>query len=458
MDILDIKSIDISSILYKSINIDTPFMKQLRIIFADDTASGRPSKYIDNKIQEEILPYYSNTHSNAYCGILMKNKIIETRNIIKKFFNLTEEHKIIFTGNGATGAINHLANSLNYEHYTQVNIFLSMYEHYSNHLPWCEMAKKEKNIKIFFIPMINDDIDLNYLDLNLSANISTNILNIITVTACSNVTGIITEFDKIINITKKYDNIYLFGDCACLAPYKVIDCSKIDAIFVSTHKFIGGTGTPGILIAKNKLFEKECPFIPGGGCVKKANSKEVIYDQDIEVKETAGTPNIIGIIKIGYIFELRNKFIDIINYNEHSIVNYVHHKLENIKQQHSNLSIIFMSKFLNRRLPIIAFSIKNLHYNFIVVLLNDLFGIQTRGGISCCGLFDEYLNSSCDDNNHGWCRITFNWMMDKQTIDYILRAILYILKYGYKYNICYDYDKQKNLFNYNGKKRYDIKL
>ena len=109
--------IDTSVLLYKSPEVTTPF-KKTTLKFADDTASGRPCVLIDKIIEKNIIPYYSNTHSNASCGEFMVEMIGKTRNIIREHFNLTNNHKILFTGTGATGAVNHLVNSrlMNY-HY-----------------------------------------------------------------------------------------------------------------------------------------------------------------------------------------------------------------------------------------------------------------------------------------------------------------------------------------------------
>ena len=452
----------LSEILYESPYIKTPLNKNVKIIFADDTASGRPCKMIDDIMQRKILPYYSNTHSNAFCGIKFKNLITKTREMVRKTFNLTDSHKVIFTGNGATGAINHMAKSINFKKYKKVHIFMSSYEHYSNHLPWVEISKEtgNENVEINIIPMKDDDIDIEYLDSELDKITDCDDLSIVTVTACSNVTGVITKIDEITEIVKK-NNIkntigktVLFLDCACLGPYKFINCKDVDVAFISMHKFLGGTGTPGVLIAKEELFIEGHPYNPGGGCVKKANSTQIIYEDDIEKKESGGTPNIAGTVRIYYVLKLRNKYIEAIEHNEKEIVTYVHKKLEEMTKIYPKLKIIMLSKFLDRRLPIISFAINDLHYNFIVVLLNDLFGIQSRGGISCCGMFGEYMKDTCDIN--GWCRVSFNWMMRKDTIDYILNAIVVVLKYGNKFLKLYTHDTKANLFIYSGKEEYDI--
>ena len=441
--------------LYDSPIITTPYKTSLKLIFADDTASGRPCKLIDKIIQDDILPYYSNTHSNAYCGMKMKEHITESRDIIRKLYNLTPEHKIIFTGNGATGAINHLANSLDYKIYKQVYIYISIFEHYSNHLPWLEMAKIYDNIQIKLIPI---NIDTDWLKNQLLETTSCDNMNIVSITGCSNVSGVITDLQSIINImniaSKKIQDHhnFLFVDCACLAPHRIFDCSKLDAVFISMHKFLGGTSSSGILIAKKSLFGKGSPYNPGGGCVRKIENNEIIYENDIEEREEGGTPNIVGIIRIKYVLQLHEKnYSDMIKL-ENELIKYINSKITLLKNKYSNFILVVPSNNIDK-VPIVSFIIKNLHFNFVVVLLNDLFGIQSRGGISCCGLLGEYMKQ-IDINYDGWCRITFNWLMPHDSVDYILKAIEFVIKFGHLF--ISHYNKSGNIFRHNQKNIYNI--
>lgn len=448
-----------SDLLYDSPNIVTPFHTNIRIIFADDTASGRPCKVIDNMLTKEVVPYYSNTHSNAYTGILMKNLIKNTKNKIRQTYNLANEHKIIFSGNGTTSAINHLVNSINFGQYKKTNIFISMFEHYSNHLPWIEKSKDEKNIAVSIIPIKDNLIDFDWLDKYIENDCE--VLNIVTITACSNVTGIITDLDKVKQIvsthnSKEGNHVLLFIDCACLAPHENIDMNMIDAAFISMHKFVGGPSSPGILIAKQKLFSKSHPYNPGGGCVKKANAYTIQYDDDLEKKETAGTPNILGIIRINYVLCLREQYYEYMVEREKKINIHVHNELNKIKKSNSNIKVILLGQYLNQRIPLICISIENMHYNLIVALMNDLFGIQTRGGISCNGMLGEYIKNNYQID--GWCRITFSWLMTNTEIDYILSAIKFIGKHGLSYKSMYKYDKTTNLFTYDDYAEYVLTL
>lgn len=446
MELLELKN----KLTYPSPIIRTPFFNEVKILFADDTATGRPSPYVDKMIERNILPYCSNTHSNAFCGTLMSEYIDKTRAYIREQYKLRKHHKIFFSGNGATGASNHLVGSIDTDKYKSVNIFITIFEHHSNYLPWYELARKKKNIHIFIFPLTKyDDIDLIWMDKQLQQNNHKHNLNIVSITACSNVTGIITDYKTVYELVNKYNvyevkNNFLLLDCASLAPYKLLDGRYFDGAFISGHKFMGGTGSPGILIAHEELFKKGCPYAPGGGCVISADLDKIVYDTDLERKESAGTPNIIGIIRIYYAMQLRDNMLDIISNNEKYITHYVHNYFINMSRSNDDVNIIYPSKDLDNRIPIIALYSKSLHYNFIVLLLNDLFGIQTRGGVSCAGMFGQYLHEKIKLG--GWTRITFSWWMTKDEIDYILHAVTIVLTYGHMFKKYYTYDEKHNMF------------
>lgn len=451
LDLIKIPKYIKKKLIMESPCIKTPYNDSIKIVFADLTASGRPSPIVENYIQTKVLPYYSNTHSNAYCGIMMKNLVEETKMYIRKSLNLPTTKKIIFTGAGTTSAINHLIYCLNLKLIERkINIFITPYEHHSNYLPWYEL-KKNPNVQIHILKIKeNFDFDINSLESKLENH--KNDINIVSITACSNVLGIQMNLEEIYNVIQRYNDhksIYdksnlLFVDYACCAPYVKIDGRFGDALFISPHKFLGGVSTPGLLIAEKSLFHNQYPFNPGGGCVTKVCSRYVQYEKDIEKREIAGTPNIIGIIKIKYVFNLKDIFLDIIIHNEHIITKYVFQQMRKLESKYKDFTVILPGCCVRKRLPIVCISIKDIHYNLIVVLFNDLFGIQTRGGVSCTGTLVEIIEKKY--NIHGWCRITFNWLMKQKEIDYIISSLEFIINNVHKYKYYYHYSEKDNLF------------
>lgn len=461
--------IDVSDLTYESAHITSPITHiDNTIIFADDIASGRPCKMVDEFIIKKVNPYYSNTHSNATCGIIMKDMITKTREIIRHVMNLSDNHKIFFSGNGCTGAINHLVNKIDFMKYTKVFIHTTPFEHHSNFLPWKEKINDLTKMGIFNVEgsdrsaqhrMIYTqgfmDLDIKkYIkvlktELETETNKNTR-LDIFSLTACSNVTGkrydlLYSELWSFIKSKRSEGHhIYLLLDCACIAPYVNLDLSKSDGVYFSGHKFLGGQCTPGILIINSDLIEISHPYEPGGGCVEKADDKCTVYKTDPETREMGGTPNIVGIIRLGYSLMVRKSIDDIIHNNEIVLAEYVTQKMIELEDKYNNFKVVGLRERSYRDLPVFPVIIKGLHYNFITVLFNDLFGVQTRGGVSCCGT----LGRICKDKMSvdGWCRITFGYLLKKSDIKKILEGLEFIIVKGEKYKKYYYYDEKKNLF------------
>jgi len=448
----EISQKDKKKLIYPSTDIITPFGKK-KVLYADYIASGKPSPIIENYIIKNIYTKYSNTHSNSNNGICMKNEIKKVREIIKKEYHLNDNYEILFKGSGVTDCINYVIHCIEYSQYSKIHVFISSFEHYSNHLPFVELSKEISSIQLHIIPLqpSNYELDIEWYEKQLSqiatARTKEPILLITSMIHCSNLTGKFTPIKELKEImykkTEKSSNItkYVFCDMACSAPYIKEDLSFLDAIFISPHKFIGGVETPGILIAKTCIFQKNHSLHPGGSCVKTTKQNEVIYNDDIEIRESAGTPNIIGIIKIGQCILLRNQYYPIIKHNEKclSIVMKNWHQYFSTKYQNTYKYISYPD------LPIFSFHLTNMHYNFIVVLLNDKYGIQSRGGKVCSGLLNDILKEK--EGIDGMCRISLHWIMEKKEIIKIFRAIEDVIQNGELYKKDYKYDSKQNLFS-----------
>jgi selenocysteine lyase/cysteine desulfurase len=429
------------------------------MINADATASGFFYKPIDNYINRSVIPYYNNTHSNSFSGQMMSYLIAKSKKQIATSVNARDTDKILMTGNGCTGAIQHIIHLLNLKDSNQkAVVFISEAEHHSNDLPWRHLP-----ITLIVIPidkssgLIRLDILKEYLK-----KYSDTPLKLISFIGVSNITGVIQPLDEISIIGHKYGALVMF-DMATGGPYIKIDMNKdkkrgnyIDILVFSPHKFLGGPNTPGLLIFSEKCCKNDLPFCPGGGTVRFVTEDMQKYSDDIETRENGGTPNIVGCIKVGLCFALKDSYQDFISKREQWIVRYVQNKLQLL----GDLIEIINPLDNIERIPIFSFRIKHLHYNLIVVLLNDLFGIQSRGGISCCSMYaqkildiddkkKESIYKSIIENKgvpsyYGWCRITFHYSMPKYTIDYIISAIEYIAKNFRLFKKYYLYDTKKN--------------
>lgn len=425
------------NLFYPRPKIKTLLKDTQDIIYADWIGTGLPMPLVEQYLAQKVYPWYSNTHSNSFISLYVNRLIDDSKNYLKSVLNIKDDYILLFTGNGTTAAVNHLSNSISYNKYDKVVIFITRYEHYSNHLPWIEKNHSFKNVIIEKINLINYeflDIDEFYNKLKYYNNLALKekIMIIVSVNYCSNVTGYFLPINIIKSKLNEFNSFkkYLFVDYGCAAPYVNIDSSQYDAIFFSGHKFIGGISTPGILIGRKCLFTKDEPCFPGGGCVKSIDMDDnITYFDDLEIKESAGTPNIIGIIKLKKIFQIKTFFMNIIEKNEKYLMNLMYKKIKYFTNNYNNFEPIFFS--IVKRLPIFSFNIKNIKYNDVVLILNDYFGIQCRGGISCSGLFGSLMNKQFKVD--GWVRISFHWSMPLQDIHYIFDSVEDILKHGIKY-------------------------
>jgi selenocysteine lyase/cysteine desulfurase len=432
------------------------------IVYADYTASGRALTFIEDYIRDVVLPLYANTHTESSgTGLQTTRFREESRAIIADCVGAGDEHAVLFCGSGATHAIAKLIGVMGlrissvledrYELGAQIPpderpvVFIGPYEHHSNELPWRE--------SIADVVIIGEDADghvsLDDLERELAAHQDRPLL--IGSLAASNVTGIMTDTTAVSTLLHRHGALS-FWDYAAAAPYVGIDMGSSvdgtldykDAVFISPHKFIGGPGTPGVLVARRELFTNRVPDVPGGGSVTYVNSAEHDYHADVEHREEAGTPAIVESIRAGLVFQLKQAVgCDVIGDREDDFVRRAIASWE----QNSNIDVL--GSHDADRLSIVSFVIRCgdqfLHHNFVVALLNDLFGIQARGGCSCAGpyghrllgidldrshSFQREVERGCEGIKPGWVRVNFNYFIADATFRYIVDAVDLIARLG----------------------------
>lgn len=441
-----------------------------KIIYADWTASGRFYRPIEELLLNEVGPFVANTHTEtAVTGSVMTLAYHDARNVIKEHVNASADDVLLTVGTGMTGAINKFQRILglkvneNIADYAQVPdalrpiVFVTHMEHHSNQTSWLETIAK-----VEVIPSSAAGLPcLASLDKLLEQYKDTPI-KIAAVTACSNVTGIRTNYYEIAQMMHSYKGL-CFVDFACSAPYVNIDMHPaeeqqyLDAIVFSPHKFLGGPGTSGVLVFNKKLYKNLVPDNPGGGTVSYTNPwGDRDYIDDIETREDGGTPGFLQTIKIALAIKLKEQMgIENILGREHEINAIVLRRLSRI----SNLKILAPQN--TDRLGIYSFYIENVHYNLIVKLLNDRFGIQTRGGCSCAGTYGHFLLNvdatlsksieqkileGCLLDRPGWIRMSIHPTMTNAEIVFICDAIEEVAQNVIQWEKDYRYDALKNEF------------
>ncbi|MCZ7531952.1 MAG: aminotransferase class V-fold PLP-dependent enzyme [Acidimicrobiia bacterium] len=443
-----------------------------RVTYADYTASGRSLAFIEEYIQDVVLPLYANTHTESSGTGLQTSKFREeAREIIRRCVNGNDDHAVVFVGSGCTGAIDRIIrvlglsipDRLESEYHLSTLIpaderpvvFIGPFEHHSNELPWRE--------SIADVIKIGEDTDGHIDQEQLEAELikyEHRPLKIGSFSAASNVTGIISDTAGIAQLLHRYGALS-FWDFAAAAPYVAIDMviedqpgAHKDAIFISTHKLIGGPGTPGLLIARKELFQNAVPGIPGGGTVTFVNPDDHEYIADIEHREEGGTPAIVESIRAGLVFQLKEAVgTSRIRDLEHGLIRRA------IDSWKKNPNIEILGNHDADRLSIVSFVVRHkgqyLHHNFIVALLNDLFGIQSRGGCSCAGPYGHALLGidmersrhlsdevalGCEGIKPGWIRVNFNYFFSDAVMEFIIDAVNIVATDGWKLLPWYAFD------------------
>ncbi|WP_111706957.1 aminotransferase class V-fold PLP-dependent enzyme [Lutibacter citreus] len=440
------------------------------IIYTDWTASGRLYRPIEEKMMNEFGPFVANTHTEtSITGSVMTMAYHKARNIIKEHVNASENDVLITDGTGMTGVVNKFQRILGLKvseglkEFTKVPedlkpiVFITHMEHHSNQTSWLETIA---NVEI--IPCQDSGLICFDSFIKLLEQYKNRPIKIASVTACSNVTGIRTDFHKIAKIIHQYGGL-CFVDFACSAPYVQINMhptdkeAYLDAIFFSPHKFLGGPGTSGVLVFNKKLYKNMIPDNPGGGTVNYTNPwGNHDYIDDIETREDGGTPGFLQSIKIALAIQLKEKMgVENILRREHEINKIVFEKLKQI----SNLKILASQH--EDRLGIFSFYVEDVHFNLIVKLLNDKFGVQTRGGCSCAGTYGHFLLHVSQENSHnieeqilggcmierpGWIRMSIHPTITNKEVLFVCEAIKQVAENYKVWGKDYQYSDSKNDF------------
>ena len=458
-------------IVGQDFEFETAFGRQ-PLVYADWIASGRLYQPIEDRITRELGPYIGNTHSESnLTGTTMTHAYHMAHEIIKRHVNACPEDVILTCGTGMTGAVNKLHRMLGLRVPDVVSdfvdipdqlrpvVFCTHMEHHSNQTSWLEtfadVVVLEPDQRGLCHAQILRDAIKPYADRERIYG---------AFTSCSNVTGIETPYRELARIIHEHGGV-VFVDFAASAPYVDIDMhpedplERLDGIYFSPHKFLGGPGASGVLIFHSSLYNSEVPDNPGGGTVSWTNPwGGRSYFDDIEAREDGGTPGFLQAIRTALCIQLKEQIGTAkMRERERELLAIAFPGLRSIPGIH------ILADSVEDRLGIISFYSDKVHYNLMVKVLNDRYGIQVRGGCSCAGTYGHYLlhvdptrSKAITDaidrgdlsDKPGWVRLSLHPMMTNRELEYVIDAIRDVSMNVDEYERLYRYSPTNNEYTH----------
>ena len=438
-----------------------------KMIYADYIASGRALMQVEWAVLNDILPYYANSHTEgSLCGATMTQLRREARAYIAGECGADERHAVIFTGSGATSALNRIVRLLGVTDAVAAGekplVLIGPYEHHSNILPW-----RESGAEVIEIPeAVNGGPDLLALEAALKGGEGRLIIG--SFSAASNVSGIVTDVKTVTRLLKHYGALTVW-DYAGGGPYLTVDMAagtnvEIDAVALSPHKFVGGPGASGVLIVRKAAVTHKKPTITtGGGTVRFVSPWAHDYLEDIAAREEAGTPNVVGDIRAGLVFAVKAAIGQDLLDARH----------EDLRQRALDAwrglpgLQIMGNPEADRALPFFSIRLVDekgadrLHPLLLTRILSDCFGIQARGGCACAGPYGHRLLGIDEETSEairarilrgdailkpGWTRFNLSALMDDEKADKVIDAIRLIAFKPERYAALYSFDAAANDF------------
>ena len=477
---------------------DTPFGRRL-MVYCDYTASGRCLIFVERYLQT-LQRVYANTHTeDDLTGRSMSRLLHEAELTIKRAVNAGPNGRIIACGTGATGAIDKLQQILGvslppatrkvvgdqlrefmgdepfeafrrFQQAHQPVVFVGPYEHHSNEVTWRQGLATVVEVNL------TDDggVDLVHLERLLREPEYLGRLRIGSFSAASNVTGMRSPVREIARMLHAH-GAYACFDFAASAPYVDVDMNppagrdggdpSLDAVFISPHKFLGGPGSSGVLVFNERLYQRDLPpSVGGGGTVAYVSPVDQDFIADIEEREKAGTPGVLQTLKAALAMELKGRIgVERIEAREQELLSRAMERWA----AHERIELMG-NPDPKRRIGIVSFNLRDprgryLHPKFVTVLLNDLFGIQSRAGCSCAGpyghrllgidpstseLYRDWVRKGYQGIKPGWCRVGFHYAMDDLEAAFVTEAVEFIAEYGYRFLPLYRFDAGTGMWSH----------
>ncbi len=280
------------------------------VVYLDSAAAAlKPTEVID-AINDFYTNYpISNHSSDSRLGVLVEQKISESRKLVADLVGAASE-EVIFTS-GTTDSLNKIALMLESKINEGDEILLSHLNHSSNVIPWMEVARRKKAKIIYSTDLLSD------------INGKTKII------AYAQTNNTLDEkYDpKAIFAKAKQVNALVVNDAAQAIIHSGVLLSEADVIVFSGNKLYGPTGI-GALIVRKKLLDTLEPVTYGGGSVSEINDDSWIKKDGVD-KYEPGTLHTAGIIGLGAAIKYKNALGDVWMH-EKQIADYAFDKLQEV--------------------------------------------------------------------------------------------------------------------------------
>ncbi|XP_014220716.1 uncharacterized protein LOC106648374 [Trichogramma pretiosum] len=434
-----------------------PFGRR-KVVYCDYTATGRSLQFLEDYIVKEVLPYLGDTRaSTTICSLQSSLYRHEARGIVRHAVGAGDQDAVLFTGQGTAGALRCLLRNLDLS--TPTCVFVGPFEHHANLRPW-----REYHVRLVRIDETREGfLDLNDLERKLikerAENPTSRMIGYFSAASC--ITGVLADDVATTLLLRQYGALSIW-DYTSAAPYVKMEMNPNlpgvvetsvhkDAIIFAGHKFIGGAQSPGVLVVKRSLLNEDI--------TAEDMRDSHRYLRDPELRDESGTAGVIEAIRCGLAVHLKeNVTHQAIAARQEKITRQVLAHVRTIPE----LTLLGCSSQNIKRLPTFSFMVRHprgtyLHHNFVCAVLNDVFGVQARGGCACAGryahdlmgidhkLAKEYealllhrseLNThedtSAETLRPGFARLTFPYFMSEAEVAFVLEALKMVATEGWK--------------------------
>ena len=386
-----------------------------RRVYLDTTASSLMPRPVWKGVERYLSTAAANSHTYAHrAGRATTDAIEDARDAVGRLVGYDPKvDQVLFTGNGATGALNFLARVL---YPLELRLWLrgnlkglptdvsdergeralqllkarmerplvvtTVMEHHSNLLPWVEAVGRDNLRPVE--TTADGQLDLNHLKDVLEKEGDR--VSLVAVNGTSNVTGVISDVHAIAKLAHRHGALIVV-DAAQMAPHQPIrihssdPSESLDFVALSGHKMYA-PGSRGALVGRlAPVVGSRCIGDVGGGMAAAVSLDDFRIVDELTAREEAGTPNIPGTVSMGLAAELLMEVgMEEVQEREHILTEALLKRLSSIEgvklygpQADADLE----------RAGVITLNVRDLPDGLVATYLDHGWNIAVRNGCFC---------------------------------------------------------------------------